>query len=296
MSYYWYTPVPPRRVKGGIRSKSKRGTLGQSWWAKRWINILENLNLGGRLDRGRSYARRGQVMSLEVQTGMVTAQVQGSERLPYDITMEINTLSRQDWKRLSSKIFSQPVLAAKLLAGQMPDNIEQVFKDAGMSLFPRKMRDINTDCTCPDWSNPCKHIAAVYYLLGEEFDRDPFLIFKMRGADREAILNMAGFHQMDAAASNRNSQGSLPYQTLDDSGREPLLPDPDKFWGHTTLQDGSPGSAHIPSTPAALPRQLGGFPFWRGEEYFMDEMEEAYRSASPAGLDAFLGERHKKDK
>ena len=291
MSYWYYTPTKPRSVKGGIKAKSKRGTLGQSWWARRWIVMLESLNLGARLERGRSYARRGQVISIEVQSGAVTAKVQGSERRPYDVTIEVKALSRKNWKEMSSKIFSQPVLASKLLAGQMPDNIEKIFKASGMSLFPRKVGDIGSSCTCLDWSNPCKHIAAAYYLLGEEFDRDPFLIFKLRGAGREEILEMAGLHQMDAARLDQNGPRSPADLALDNSRQDPLPADPDKFWGHAALQEDSLGSAQIPSTPAALPRQLGGFPFWRGDEYFMDAMEEAYRSASHAGLSVFLGER-----
>ena len=79
----------------------------------------------------------------------------------------------------------QVIFTAKLLAGEMPQDIEQAFTDAGLSLFPAQSKDLDTECSCPDWSNPCKHIAAVYYLLGEEFDRNPFLIFKLRGMERE---------------------------------------------------------------------------------------------------------------
>jgi uncharacterized Zn finger protein len=82
----------------------------------------------------------------------------------------------------------QAIFAANLLAGEMPQNIEEAFEAAEVPLFPRSTRDITTECSCPDWANPCKHIAAVYYLLGERFDEDPFLIFHMRGCTREQIV------------------------------------------------------------------------------------------------------------
>ena len=86
----------------------------------------------------------------------------------------------------------QALFVAKLLAGEMPQDIEPVFREVGLSLFPAKLGDLETDCSCPDWSNPCKHIAAAYYLLGEEFDRDPFLIFTLRGLGRDALLARLG--------------------------------------------------------------------------------------------------------
>src|SRR5262249_29560519 len=166
----------PRAAKGGIKSQSKRGAFGQSWWAKRWIAVLESFDIGARLGRGRSYARGGQVLSIDVAKGEVTARVQGSRPKPYDVTIEVKTLTAGEWDRLVLALSGQALFVAKLLAGEMPQDIEQVFTEAGLSLFPQKSRDLLTDCSCPDWSNPCKHVAAVYYLLGEEFDRDPFLL------------------------------------------------------------------------------------------------------------------------
>ena len=170
----------PRQARGGIKAQSKRGTFGQSWWAQRWIAVLESFDIGARLGRGRSYARGGQVLSIDIAKGKVKARVQGSRPKPYDITIDVKALSPAEWKKLVGVLAGQALFAAKLLAGEMPQDIEQVFQEAGLSLFPSKLRDLTTDCSCPDWSNPCKHIAAVYYLLGEEFDRDPFLLFKLR--------------------------------------------------------------------------------------------------------------------
>src|SRR5689334_20581796 len=193
---YWdwddYTPKPRIKPKGGIRAQSKRGSFGESWWAKRWISTLESFDIGARLGRGRSYARGGQVLSIDVAKGEIKAKVQGSSPTPYKITVKLKALTTADWKKLTEALGSQAIFAAKLMAGEMPQEVEQVFKDNRLSLFPERSRDLETDCSCPDWSNPCKHIAAVYYLLAEEFDRDPFLLFKLRGRTREELIEALG--------------------------------------------------------------------------------------------------------
>jgi uncharacterized Zn finger protein len=163
---YYYPPSSPRKVKGGIKADSKLGAFGKNWWAKRWIAVLESFNMGARLGRGRSYARRGQVISIDIDRGVVWAEVQGSRVNPYRVSIKVKTLSKAKWGRLADILSERAIFAAKLLAGEMPGDIEDAFTEAGLSLFPEKRSDLKTDCSCPDWANPCKHIAAVYYLLG----------------------------------------------------------------------------------------------------------------------------------
>ena len=293
----YFEPSRPREAKGGIKAQSGRGGFGRSWWARRWIEVLEGFDLGARLGRGRSYARRGQVLSIDVEKGAVTARVQGSRARPYRVEIKVGTLGRSDWKKLTTALSGRPIFAAKLLAGQMPDNIEDVFRDAGLSLFPDKGADLETDCSCPDWSNPCKHIAAVYLLLGEEFDRDPFLVFKLRGVERGELVGLVG--RQTAARSKAGGAGgyeaTLGYfheQTPGHPSPEPLPADPDEFWGQANAEkEDAYGVARIPTISAALPKRLGSFPFWRGKESFIPALEEIYRKASPVGLDVFLGER-----
>lgn len=189
--YGWFPPSRPRKAEGGIKARSKRG-FAQQWWAKRWIAALEALNLGGRLSRGRSYARSGQVLSIEIDRNRVAATVQGSRPTPYQVSIGVTALSRSDWTKLTRVLSGSPLHVAKLIAGEMPEDIESLFYEAGITLFPARASELRTDCSCPDWSNPCKHIAAVYYLLGEEFDRDPFLIFKLRGVAREELASIIG--------------------------------------------------------------------------------------------------------
>jgi uncharacterized Zn finger protein len=284
----WYFPRSrPRQAKGGIKAQSQRGTFGQSWWAKRWITVLESFDIGARLGRGRSYARGGQVLSIEIDKGEVTAKVQGSRPKPNAITIGIKCLSQADWKKLAAELSRQALFAAKLLAGEMPQDIEQAFTGAGLSLFPMRLHDLTTECSCPDWSNPCKHIAAVYYLLGEEFDRDPFLIFKLRGLGRDELVAMLGDtgkkRDRGKAAADRPSQEPT-------APREPLAPDPSPFWVGGSLPEDLFGEVRTPPVSAGLPQRLGSFPFWRGAQRFLDALEPIYAQASQRGLEVFLGE------
>ena len=288
---YWddyrrFKPSIPREAKGGIKAQSKRGTFGESWWARRWIAVLESFNIGARLGRGRSYARRGQVLSIEIDKGKVSAKVQGSRPKPYDVKLQVKTLSISDWQKLTKVLSRQAIFSAKLLMGEMPLDIEKAFKEAGLSLFPEKLKDLKTDCSCPDWSNPCKHIAAVYYLLAEEFDRDPFLIFKLRGMNREDLFTMLS--RPDKKPTQRKAK---PKQESLHEDEGALTPDISKFWNGEILPDDFFGEVSIPPIPAALPKRLGSFPFWRGEEKFLDVMESIYERASTVGLRVFLGEQ-----
>src|SRR3972149_11915060 len=134
--FHFFKPSIPRRVKGGIKAQSRRGAFGESWWAKRWIGVLESFNIGARLGRGRSYARKGQVLSIRVEQGKVNAEVQGSRPKPYKVSIQVKTLSAEDWKKVADALSKQALFTAKLLAGEMPDNIEEGFEAAKVSLFP----------------------------------------------------------------------------------------------------------------------------------------------------------------
>jgi uncharacterized Zn finger protein len=185
---FYPPPSVPRPVKDGLRAKSKRGAIGETWWSQRFIEVLEDFHEGPRLVRGRAYARRGQVIDMDVAAGEARAHVQGSRARPYSVSIGVTVLGDADWARIEEAMASQALFLARLLAGEMPHEIEDAFAATGLSLFPATADDLHTDCSCPDWENPCKHIAAAYYLLAEAFDRDPFLIFAWRGRPRERLL------------------------------------------------------------------------------------------------------------
>ena len=281
-----FPPSRPLDVKGGIRARSRRGAFGQSWWARRWIAVLEGFELGGRLQRARSYARRGQVVSISIGKGRVEAVVQGSRPDPYTVTLETRTLPAAEWTRLAATLTREARFAAKLLAGEMPPDVEEAFRLAGLSLFPARKEDLRTACSCPDWSNPCKHIAAVYYLLGEEFDRDPFLIFRLRGLDRDELIQLLGRAAATAPIppEERRPRSRRPAQ-------DPLPSEPSAFWQGSELPEGFLGEVEAPPVVAALLGRLGQFPFWRGRQPLVEALAPVYHAASARGLEVFLGHR-----
>lgn len=292
---FFFPPSIPQAVKGGIKAQSKQGAFGKSWWAKRWIQVLEGFNIGARLSRGRAYARKGQVTAITIDKGQIAGMVQGSRPKPYHVTITVKDIATTEWKKLINVLAGQALFAAKLLAGQMPQDIEEVFKKAGLSLFPSQLKDLHTDCSCPDWSNPCKHIAAVYYLMGEEFDRDPFLLFKLRGLSREELVRLLGEtnhpKKKTKGQSRVESVGRMEQEQPEPApSPEPLPVDLATFWGDSVIEEGFLGEVQVPAMPASLPKRLGHFPFWRGEERFLDALEPIYAAASPVGMNVFIGE------
>lgn len=199
---YYYKPSQPIRSEEGIKAKSKRGAFVKNWWATRWINALEGLMDAGRLRRGQRYARQGQVLSIAETKKGISAKVQGSTRKPYSVTIDIDILSDGQWDQVIDALADQAIFTAQLLAGEMPQEIEEAFEAAGVTLFPESQQALVTHCSCPDPSNPCKHIAAVYYILGEQFDEDPFLLFRLRGRTQEQILAALRSRRADSEAAD----------------------------------------------------------------------------------------------
>lgn len=270
---WWRRDVPAKRiaVEDGIKARSKRGAFATKWWAQRWLAVLEGFNLGARLQRGRTYARGGQVLGIDIQPGDVSARVQGSRRDPYRVKISITAFRPDDLKRLKGALAASPLHLAKLLAGEMPQDIETVLEQGRVSLFPARQSELQTDCSCPDWSNPCKHVAAVYYLLGEEFDRDPFLLFTLRGVAREDLIGAAPAADTPGVAA-------------------PPITD---FWEGTRPALDLIGDTGAAGRHALLER-LGPFPFWRSATSVTDlagEMLDAGAGAALSGpLSASRGE------
>ncbi|MBS1954114.1 MAG: SWIM zinc finger family protein [Cyanobacteria bacterium SZAS-4] len=299
----------PRAARGGIKSQTARGKFGKNWWAQRWLRVLESLDLGGRLARGRVYARRGQVLSIDIKAGAIEARVQGSRFQPYDLKIEVTTIPLEKWILLSETAFNQAIVAAKLLAGEMPQDIEKLFAEHQLSLFPKSMDDLKTECSCPDYSNPCKHIASVYYLLGEEFDRDPFLIFLMRGLSKEQLIDLitktgepikiSRVKTRPGSVSKKSSSklgassaksGKSQSSTVSKVAEKPTPLPLEDFW---TVQPCSHlvGSISAPAVNASLPNRLGNFPFWRSNYPFIPTLEQIYKTASESAIADLANEK-----
>ena len=200
--------------------------MARTWWSARFLAVLEAAGVGGRLARGRTYARRGQTVSLHVDAGAATARVQGSAARPYRVRIGVPTLDKAQWTAVLDALAADASLTAAMLAGELPREVEDVVAAQGVDLFPSGSRDLVMDCTCPDATVPCKHLAAVFYLLAERFDADPFAVLALRGRDRETVL--------DELRTRRTGAPEAP----------PLPTDPVAFYGG--------GSPELPAGPPRL--------------------------------------------
>jgi uncharacterized Zn finger protein len=185
-------PVRIPRFAAGIRAQETRGGSGRSWWAKRWQSVLESMGLGARLGRGRNYAASGQVTALRLEGPLVVASVVGTRPQPYEVTISFRTPDDAAHARLAARLRAEPMLAARLLADDLPTEIESFFREEGCHLFPGGRLapgryDMTTRCSCPDYANPCKHSSAVLMLLGEEIARRPVTLLELRGFSLEDL-------------------------------------------------------------------------------------------------------------
>ena len=184
MSKKRYDPRVPRPANG-FRAQNLRALPRGAWWVKRWLQAIDQMHLGARAGRGRVYAEQGQVTALQVAGSHVEAAVLGARPEPYTVKIDFQHLS--DDARLGKDSIGA-MTAGRLLAGEMPVEVDERFAAAGISPYPT----LGTDrfwCNCPDWSKPCKHIAAVLYLLGDSLVRAPYLLLALRSAgDDEFVL------------------------------------------------------------------------------------------------------------
>lgn len=269
-------PSRPRPVEGGIKARSRTGAIGETWWSRRFIDILESFGLGARLQRGRSYARRGQVMDLEVGSGEVAATVQGSRVRPYKVRIAVRTLSPRDWGRAEREMASKAVYAAQLLAGEMPPNVEGAFASCRLSLFPTSGKELSSSCTCPDWASPCKHVAAAFYILAESFDSDPFLVFAWRGRTREQLLDSLRRLRGGGPVAVEHQEPETDPLSME-AGR-PLTPVAGDFWAAGSELEGLRTNLRAADVPDALLRQLGPGPASFGLHDIVELLASAYEA------------------
>jgi len=248
--FFYFKPTHAIETKDGIRARTQRGAFVKNWWAQRWIAALEHFMDSGRLSRGRSYARKGQVLSIEETKDGITARVQGSMRTPYKIKIQISPLTDSEWDKVIDALSEQAIFTAQLLAGEMPQDVEQVFEKARVSLFPSTRRDLQTDCSCPDPANPCKHIAATHYILGERFDEDPFLIFRLRGRTQEQV--MQALRQRRAG-----SKDTVEEEMEEAEAAIPLEESLSNFWDLGAPVEGFSVSIRPPMIEMPLLKRLG---------------------------------------
>ena len=197
-----FPPSAPIKVDGGLATGRARGPIADSWWSRRFVEILESYGLGSRLERGRRYARQGQILSLEISAGLLEAQVQGSQPKPYLVSITLAVPTDRQWGTIDAALASRVGLAAYLLAGELPTELEDVFIQAKAPLFPGRWSELTALCSCPDSMSPCKHIAAVLYLFADRLDDDPWLLLEWRGRTQPGVLAALGLQAIDAGTDD----------------------------------------------------------------------------------------------
>ena len=271
-----YKRTRPLDVEGGIKARSKSGQIGQSWWAQRWADALSRIMDSGRLGRGRSYARRGQVLNIDEIDSVIKARVQGSRRTPYKVSIDVQPISDEAWELVMEVLADQAIFTAQLLAGEMPSNIEEAFSAAGANLFPVSRDELDTECSCPDWSNPCKHIAAVYFLLGEAFDDDPFMLFRLRGRTQEQVLD--GLRSRRADMEESDAGQDLTALPAGEVAPAPLPEDALTFWSLRQPLDDFQVQPQMPDVNLGLLQRLGEPPFLPKDILLRSTLGPAYLS------------------
>ena len=207
----------------------------REWWAQHWVDVLESFGWRRRLERARNYAREGKVLSLQFQGPQVIATVQGTAPDPYNVSLSLDPFTDEQWGYVLEEMSQRAIFAAKLLAGEMPQNIEDAFTASGLSLFPFSKFDIHSHCSCPDPVNPCKHIGAVYYLLGDHFSQDPFILFQLRGCTKTQIIE--ALRQL-RSQGHQNPTEETEAQPQGVTARAPIHLD-QRFWYYDQQLDSS---------------------------------------------------------
>lgn len=265
--------------------------FSKTWWGKRFIEALEEFSDSARLSRGRSYARNGKIKEYHINNNKITAKVRGSvnpyfgvyKEPLYNTNIEIKAISAADWSKVISYLGSKASLISKLLMNEVPDNIEEALAQLNLHLLPNNRKDFNTNCSCPDWENPCKHIAGVYYLVASELDRDPFLLFELRGISRLKLQEELAKSPLGKVLSKAIAPPEILPEPVDAYYTKPKKVQISEsisaqdFWLPQKRLPPTAESASPASIPAITIKKAGDFPpFWNKDFSFLEVMEDLY--------------------
>ncbi|MFB0901484.1 MAG: SWIM zinc finger family protein [Acidimicrobiales bacterium] len=257
--------------------------FGTTWWGKAWLDALEQRSLidPNRLPRGRTYARQDRVRDIELSPGELRAQVSGNQEGPYTTTLSMRVLADSEWDTVLDLAMTKASNVAALLAGQVPKEIgDHVLPDRG---------DLSPECSCPDWAEPCKHVAALCYVAADMFDADPFALLTLRGLSRDAVLTEVRSRRSERLGVDLTPSSDQP------RGGDPAISGAQAFRRKPTqLQQSAPLPSH-PGTLVALtviPGMDAGIDADELAELVSDAAERAWSmlaGGTDSGLDLSIG-------
>lgn len=266
--------------------------FSRTWWGDRFIQALEAFTDDNRLKRGRSYASGGKVKSFEIDLNKITAKVRGSvnpyfgvyKEPTYNIKIEITPIAKTRWNEAIQKLSSKASIISRLLLNEVPENIEDTFSDLGLHLLPHSSKDFKTKCSCPDYANPCKHIAGVYYLVASQLDNNPWLLFELRGLSKVELQAKLADSPLGKALSQELNTKEMPlelssslYTKLEKQSLS-QMPNAREFWLGTRRLPQTIEVATVSSVSAILIKKQGDYPdFWHNDASFIETMEELYQ-------------------
>ena len=263
----------------------------REWWVQRWLELLDSYRFKKRLERARNYAREGNVLSIDFEGAQVLAKVQGSEPEPYQVSLSLAPFTDEDWDYAIETMSQKAIYSAQLLAGEMPSNIEDVFIANGLSLFPFTLSDIRSRCTCPDKANPCKHIGAVYYQLGDRFSEDPFVLFQLRGRTKAQILDalrQVRSRDVEGVQADSSSATSAAKATADEREASESL-NPEQFWQYDEPLESSLVIIAPPPDSKTPLDILGTIPLAAdADEAIRQYLKQVYQTASQQAITTAL--------
>lgn len=263
----------------------------KTWWGQKFIKALESFCDPNRLKRGRSYANPRKIVNFERNKGDILAHVRGSvnpyfgvyKEPLYATEVKIVPIPKKDWTKIIKKLSTNAGFVSRLLLNEIPENIEDCFEEAGYNFLPRSSQDFKTDCTCPDWSNPCKHIAGVCYWLAEELDHDPFLLFELRGLSRDALQKELKKTPLgNALASGLVAEEIEPepvesYYTVPQTKAAPNSMSLKEFWlGSQRIPEAPPSRGGTQVSGIVVKKQGDNPEFWDSDRSFLETMDEIY--------------------
>ena len=263
----------------------------KTWWGQRFIEALEDFTDSGRLQRGRSYSSDNRIKQWILKDGKIEAKLRGNinpyfgvyKEPTYKVSVQMTHLSTAQWQNIIQKLTQRASFIARLLLNEIPENIENVFADAGVHLLPNDYRDFKVACDCPDYAVPCKHIAGVCYRLAGQLDQDPFLLFEMRGLPPEKLLQELGNSPLGKVLSDAKSSATVELAPVASFYTRPVLAElPQEislkgFWHGQNALPKSIEPSQAATIPAMLIKKGGDFPaFWQKQSSFIEVMEDFY--------------------